>query len=114
MKVEKIEFHVTSVTFLGFIGRQGQLLPDPAKVQVVAGWPTPNSRMQLQQFLGFTNFYRRFSRDYSKVAEPLTKLTSIAWSEEAETTFSGLKTWLKTPVLCHPDPSRQFVVKDEG
>lgn len=81
-------------------------------MQAVAKWPTPTTQRQLQQFLGFANFYRRFIQDFSKVAAPLTKLTSFAWTEEAEAAFTRLKVlFTSAPVLSHPDPSRQFVVE---
>lgn len=69
-KAEKFEFHASSVSFLGFIVKQGQLSPDPAKVQAMVEWLTPSTRKQLLQFLGFANFYCRFSLDYSRVAAP--------------------------------------------
>ena len=59
-KPKKCEFHKASVSFLGFIIHQGQLATDPAKVRAVVKWPTPDTRKQLQRFLGFANFYRRF------------------------------------------------------
>eukprot|EP00066_Takifugu_rubripes_P011978 XP_011601244.1 PREDICTED: uncharacterized protein LOC105416325 [Takifugu rubripes] len=116
VKAEKCEFHTTSISFLGFVVARGQLSPDPAKVRAVMEWPTPSSRRQLQQFLGFANFYRRFIRDYSKVAAPLTRLTStllsFRWTPEAETAFNRLKgLFSSSPILTHPDPSRQFVVE---
>uniref|UniRef100_A0A8P4GPN0 Gypsy retrotransposon integrase-like protein 1 n=1 Tax=Dicentrarchus labrax TaxID=13489 RepID=A0A8P4GPN0_DICLA len=116
VKAEKCEFNVTSVSFLGFIIERGQVKADPAKIQAVADWPRPTTRKQLQRFLGFANFYRRFIRNYSKVAAPLTKLTSVkapfAWSPEAETAFLALKElFTSAPVLRHPDPSLQFVVE---
>lgn len=82
----------------------------------MAEWPTPTTQRQLQQFLGFANFYRRFIQDFSKVAAPLTKLTStlhsFAWTEEAEAAFTRLKVlFTSAPILSHPDPSRQFVVE---
>lgn len=52
VKAEKYEFHATTVSFLGFIVKQGQLSPDPVKVQAVEEWPTPSTWKQLQQFLG--------------------------------------------------------------
>ncbi|KAI3354114.1 hypothetical protein L3Q82_018667 [Scortum barcoo] len=85
------------VSFLGFIVGRGSLQMDPAKVSAVtfASWPTPSSRKQLQRFLGFANFYRRFIRGYSTVAAPLTALTS------SKVTFSGL--WLPKR---HSTPSK--------
>ena len=82
---------------------------DPGKVRAVTEWPTPSSRRGLQQFLGFANFYRRFIRNYSSVAAPLTALTSskcsFEWGREAEKAFSTLKSRFTTaPILTTPDP----------
>lgn len=44
--------------------------PDLVKIRAVEEWPVPSIRKHLQRFLGFTNFYRRFIRDYSKVVGP--------------------------------------------
>lgn len=57
VKGEKCEFHVTSVTFLWYILKSGQVRTDPAKVQAVTNWPQPKSCKQFQRFLGFVNFY---------------------------------------------------------
>ncbi|XP_050924947.1 uncharacterized protein LOC108874699 [Lates calcarifer] len=116
VKAEKCEFHVPSVSFLGFVVEKGQVRSDPAKIKAVVEWPTPTDRKQLQRYLGFANFYRRFIRDYSRVAAPLTKLTSVkspfVWSPAAEAAFTKLKSLFSSaPVLCHPDPSVQFVVE---
>lgn len=118
VKAEKCEFHLPSVSFLGFIFivGQGQLSPDPAKVQAVAGWPTPTSQKQLQGFLGFANFYCHFLKDFSRAAAPLTKPTStaqsFAWTTGAEAAFARLKVlFITAPVLSHSDPACQFTVK---
>ena len=89
---------------------------DPGKVRAVTEWPTPSSRRGLQQFLGFANFYRRFIRNYSSVAAPLTALTSskcsFEWGREAEKAFSTLKSRFTTaPILTTPDPAAQFVLE---
>lgn len=115
IKAEKCDF-VSSVSFLGFIVEQGKLKADPAKVQAVPDWPTPTSRKQLQRFLGFANFYRRFVRNYSQVAAPLTRLTStispFSWTPDAQIAFEQLKHRFTTaPVLTHPDPGQQFFVE---
>ncbi|KAG1927234.1 retrotransposable element [Pimephales promelas] len=89
---------------------------DPGKVSAVTDWPIPDSRVALQRFLGFANFYRRFIRNFSQVAAPLTALTSVKssfrWSDAAQTAFDRLKTLFTTaPILLTPDVSRQFIVE---
>ena len=56
VKAEKCDFHVSSVSFLGYIIGQGQIRMDPSKVSTVAEWASPPTRKRLQQFLGFANF----------------------------------------------------------
>lgn len=116
VKAEKCDFHAQSVSFLGFIIQKGEMVPDPAKIRAVVEWPVPESRKQLQRFLGFANFYRRFIRDYSKVAAPLTQLTStlqrFKWTPELDKVFTRLKTLFTTaPILSHPDPTKQYIVE---
>lgn len=89
---------------------------DPEKVSGVSGWPTPKSRKELQRFLGFANFYRKFIRNFSTVASPLHVLTSpkptFQWNPQAEAAFQHLKrSSTSAPVLTIPDPSLQFVME---
>uniref|UniRef100_A0A3B3H296 Gypsy retrotransposon integrase-like protein 1 n=1 Tax=Oryzias latipes TaxID=8090 RepID=A0A3B3H296_ORYLA len=116
VKAEKSEFHVSTVTFLGFVVSAGAVKMDPAKVSAVRDWPTPDSRKKLQQFLGFANFYRRFIRGFSSIAAPLHALTSprvqYRWTPAAETAFRALKRrFTSAPLLIMPDPHRQFIVE---
>lgn len=74
-KVEKYKFHRDGIAFLGNIIMPGRITINPAKVKAVKDWPQPEIRKQLQCFLGFANFYRRFIRNYSRIAAPLTALT---------------------------------------
>lgn len=102
VKAKKCEFHVPSVSFLGFIIEQEQVKSDPAKFP---SGPLPPPTSSYKVFWGFANFYRSFIRDYSRVAAPLTKLTSTAspfvWSPKE----------LFTAALVLFDPARQFVVE---
>ena len=116
VKAEKCLFHSESVDYLGFIVERGKTRADPRKIKAVVEWPDPKSRKELQSFLGFANFYRRFIRNYSSVAEPLTRLTSpsqpFVWSPAARSAFLSLKErFTSAPVLLHPDPRRQFIVE---
>ncbi len=116
VKAEKCVFHAQSVPFLGYIISSEGVRMDPEKIQAVVDWPTPDSRKTLQRFLGFANFYRRFIRNYSQLAAPLTALTStnmtFRWSEAASAAFSNLKScFVSAPILVAPDSSRQFLVE---
>lgn len=108
--------HASTVSFLGYIIKGGQVRMAPEKVRAVAECPIPTTHKQLQRFLGFANFYRRFFRNFSRVAAPLTKLTSpctrFAWTPEAEQRFQELKSlFTSAPILVQPGPSRQFIVE---
>ena len=116
VKAEKCEFHQRTVSFLGFIVAPGSIQMDPGKVSGVLDWPVPTDRKQLQRFLGFANFYRRFIRNYSSVAAPLHVLTSpgtrFSWSLQAEEAFRSLKQrFSSAPILTLPDPKLQFIVE---
>ena len=116
VKAEKCEFHTQSVEFLGHVIKRGQVETDPRKIEAVRDWAVPSSRNQLQRFLGFANYYRRFVKNYSMIVNPLTRLTSpkepYVWSEETERAFSEIKTALTTaPVLVHPDINKPFIVE---
>ncbi len=116
VKAEKCAFHAQSVPFLGYIVSVEGMRMDPDKSQAVVDWPTPDSRKALLRFLGFANFYRRFIRNFSQLAAPLTALTStkipFRWSSAAEVAFAKLKgCFVSAPILIAPDPSRQFVVE---
>uniref|UniRef100_A0A3B3H5K4 Gypsy retrotransposon integrase-like protein 1 n=1 Tax=Oryzias latipes TaxID=8090 RepID=A0A3B3H5K4_ORYLA len=116
VKAEKCEFHVDSVSFLGYIIEAGKIRPDPSKIQAVSEWEIPVSRKKLQQFLGFANFYRRFIRNYSSIAAPLTQLTSVkvpyVWNPAADSAFRKLKElFTSAPILIQPDTHKQFIVE---
>lgn len=112
VKAEKCEFHQPAVSFLGFILEGGQVRPMEEKISAVLNWPIPDTRKQLQRFLGFANFYRRFIRNYSQTALPLTALTSsktaFVWTPEADQAFTQLKSpFANAPVLIQPNPKNR-------
>lgn len=117
VKPEKCEFHTTEVLFLGFIIKPGQVQMDPKKVQAVLDWPAPTSVKEVQRFIGFANFYRKFVQNFSSVVAPLTALTKvgsarISWNPEAEAAFRELKRrFTSAPILTIPNPELPFVVE---
>lgn len=118
-KAEKCRFFQSSVDFLGYIVSQDGVSMDPAKVKAILEWQAPKSVKDIQVFLGFANFYRRFIKKYSKLTAPLTRLlrkdVKFEWSESAQKSFEALKEAFTTaPVLTHFDPSRPIVLETDA
>ena len=116
VKAKKCVFGAASVEFLGHILEKGQVRADPKKVRAVEEWARPADRTQLRRFLGFANFYRRFILGFSRVAAPLTALTSslrpFSGTPEAEDAFSTLMNLFTSAlVLILPQPSRQLIIE---
>ncbi|XP_073701959.1 matrix-remodeling-associated protein 5 [Garra rufa] len=116
-KEEKCQFHQESITFLGYVISPEGVAMDERKVTAVLEWPRPKTLKELQRFLGFSNFYRRFIRNFSTVAAPLTSMVKkgekhLTWSTEALHAFQELRQRFTTaPVLRHPDPQLPFLVE---
>ena len=114
-KLQKCEFFVTSLEFLGHkVSAQGIAVLE-RKVQALREWPTPKDKTQTRSFLGLANYYRRFVPAFSAIARPLTDLTrknvAFKWDAECEAAFELLKQKLcSAPVLALPDPNYPFVV----
>ena len=95
VKSEKSLFHSKKVHFLGFIVTPEGLQMNSEKIQSVVEWPVLKNIKEVQFFLEFMNFYRKFIEKYSKVASPLTELTKkdqkFEWSSKAQKAFNELK-----------------------
>lgn len=113
LNLAKCEFGKGTVLYLGHQVGSGQVCPVDAKVSAIAEFPVPTTRRELRRFLGMAGYYRRFCKNFSSVAAPLTTLTSpsqpFVWSSECQKAFESLKGILCcTPVLSAPDFSRSF------
>ena len=80
-----------SVEYLRFRLGPDRLSMDPAKVQTILDWPKPCKVKDVQAFLGFANFYRRFIHDYSATTVPLTQLTrnDVPWNFDDKARNTG-------------------------
>ncbi|XP_054827489.1 uncharacterized protein LOC129324320 [Eublepharis macularius] len=121
VKLSKCEFHKEELDYLGYrISSQG-LKMDPAKVQALESWEAPQTRRQLQSFLGFANFYRPFIENFTQIALPVTDLlktkgkggqekspqAKLQWTPECQQAFEKLKVkFVSEPMLQHSDENR--------
>ena len=116
LRYDKCEFERTRIEYLGVIISHNRVKMDPVKVSGVAEWPTPTNKKEVQSFLGFANFYRRFIMGFSHHARPLFDLTKkdtpFAWTCEVQEAFTKLKDLVTSaPVLILPQPIARFVSK---
>jgi hypothetical protein len=116
-KAEKYLFFQQSVSFLGWRISTSGVEMESNRISSVRNWPTPTTVKEVQQFLGFANYNRRFIRGFGQVAAPITSLLKgglvrLQWSAEADRDFGKLKAlFTLSPVLAHPDPSLAFIVE---
>ncbi|GAA5867358.1 hypothetical protein JCM5353_008820, partial [Sporobolomyces roseus] len=109
-KAEKCSFHSDQVEYLGFIIGSHGVSMDSSKVSAIREWPQPSTVKEVQSFLGFANFYRRFIKNYSSIASPLTRLTRkdtpFEMDDKAIAAFQSLKDAFEgEQILRHFDPS---------
>ena len=105
-KVQKCEFDRVEMTFVGYQVSPAGIGMDPKKIESILEWPVPRSVKEVQSFLGFANFYRKFIDSYSRLAAPLTTLTRksvrFTWSNAAAAAFRSLQlAFTTTPILMH-------------
>jgi hypothetical protein len=115
LKLSKCEWMQDEVEFLGHrLGKAG-LAVSPDKISAVRDWPAPRNPKDVRSFLGLAGFYRRFVKDFSGIALPMTELThekaEWKWGDEQQRAFAALKAALcSAPVLVLPDPTLPFVL----
>ena len=77
---EKCKFEQSRIPYLGVILSHNKVEMDPIKVQAIADWPVPKNVSEVRKFRGFTNFYRRFIKDFGSICRPLDRLTGkVPW-----------------------------------
>jgi len=127
IKSEKCELHMETVRYLGVIISTKGISMDEDKIETVRNWSrektTENGRMnnlfEVQQFLGFCNYYGRFIPKYSEKAEPLIRLTKkdepFIWGAEQQAAFEMMVTaYMTAPALRHFDHEREVIIETDA
>ncbi|WVZ58159.1 LOW QUALITY PROTEIN: hypothetical protein U9M48_008460 [Paspalum notatum var. saurae] len=114
-KFSKCAFWLKEVSFLGHILSEKGVAVDPKEGRECTKLEATRIRIEIRSFLGLAGYYRRFIKDFSKTAKPMTSLTKknakYTWSPNCEEAFRSLKRSLTTaPVLAQPDVTKPFDV----
>jgi hypothetical protein len=124
IKLSKYEFFIILVIFLGFVINIHGIEIDINKIEIIIEWPELKFFRNIQKFLGFINFYRRFIKDNSRIAAPLTsilkgsingrKAGSFEFTEKEKTAFELLKVFfIRAPILIHFKFDKSIRVKTD-
>lgn len=114
ISVEKSEFGVTSVDFLGHTVSPSGITPIPSRCDAIQQFPKPTTQRQLKQFLGMINYYNRFIPRCALIFQPLYSMikpckrgqsVTLAWTLQADDAFLKAKVALKAvTTLSFPTP----------
>jgi len=107
---------VRKIGFLGVVIEPKGIEMEEEKVNGVLSWPEPKNVKDIRKFLGLTNYYRRFIKDFAQVARPINVLmrkdVKWQWGVEQQEAFNELKRVFTTkPVLAIPDLDKEFRVE---
>ena len=115
MNPKKCSFVKQRLEYLGHVVTSEGISPNPDKVRVIQEFPTPTKLKELRSFLGFANYYRRFVRGFSNIANPLNALTkknvpfvcTVACAEAFEKLKRAL---VSAPILAYPNFREPFLL----
>ncbi len=119
LKPTKCQLFQDKVTFLGHVVSKDGIQPDPSNTGKVLAWPTPTNVTEVRQFLGFCSYYRRFVKNFSMIAKPLTDLTkkesALEWTDKCQDAFEELKAALTgSPVVAYPQDTGSFILDTDA
>jgi hypothetical protein len=122
VKGSKSKFAQSATNYLGHVVDEYGVRPLPKKIKAVMDFPTPQSQVNIQQFLGLAGYYRKFIPNLAKMAAPLLELFVESnregtwnWNEQCQSAFNKIKEALThEPILRHPDFSRPFIVETDA
>ena len=113
--MKKCHFALPDIHFLGHVVGRNGIKPDPEKIDKVKHYPIPMNLTQLRAALGLFSYYRKFIKDFSRIAKPmftlLKKDAPFEWTEKQQNAFDRLKGMLiKAPILSYPDFNKPFII----
>jgi type IV secretory pathway VirB4 component len=118
--LEKSEFELVEIEFLGHVLSAQGIQPDSRKIKAIKEWEVPKTQKGVRSFLGLANYYRKFIRNFSKIAAPLSDLLTkenkvLGWNALSDKAFQEIKLALMSlGVLRYPDFDEPFEVDTDA
>ncbi len=114
--INKCEFHVQKIIFLELLIFIKKLKMNSWKIQMIIKWSILINLTQIQFFINFCNFYRRFIKNFSKIVHFMIQLIQkkiiFEWNEICQTTFNHMKRrMIETSILRHFDQTRETILE---
>ncbi len=119
MNINKCEFHVQEIIFLELLIFIEELKMNSRKIQAVVKWSILNNLTQIQSFIDFCNFYRRFIKNFSKIVHSMIQLIQkkiiFEWNETCQTAFNHMKRCMtESSMLRHFDQTHKTILKTDS
>ena len=121
VKPKKCKFGMKETEYLGHVVGNGVVKPCQSKTEAVKKFQVPETKKQVRSFLGLAGYYRKFIKNFSDLAAPLTNLTKkrepqkVKWTQECDQAFRQLKEVLcNKPVLKAPDFTKEFRLQTDA
>src|SRR5882672_8167736 len=115
LKAEKCTWEQLQVEYLGMIIKDGIVRMEPAKLLAIKEWPELSKKVEVQMFLGFANFYRRFIQDFGRIARPLSNLMGKkdwTWGTDEKEAFQELKNqFQEEPCITIPNDHGKYRIE---
>lgn len=117
--MKKCSFFKESVSFLGHVVSGDGLSMENDKVKAIKDWPPPTNVSGVRSFLGLAGYYRKFVKNFSRIASPLSELLQkerrFEWKTSQQEAFDALKSAITSaPILIAPDDTKPYVVTTDA
>ena len=118
-KLKKCEFWLEDVVCFGLVVWKERIKVDPQKIKAITEWPRCTNTTEMRSFLGLAGYYRRFVKNFSKIASSLTnllkKVTKFELTNKCEEALQGLMIWLTiAPFLTLPVEGKGYTIYSDA
>ena len=120
IQLDKSEFLMKEVAYLGYIISEEGIRPNPDKINVVKNYTIPKTTKEIKAYLGLLDYYRKFISNFAKLTKPMTRCLNKGskiniQDKDYIDSFNGSKTLLiNAPILQYPDFNETFMVTTDA